>query len=492
MKRKRDINIETTYIPANMQVSRNRIEEVKAKHDIYGKATLAGHKNEPHSSDRDLDETQRALIDETQAFVAITTRLAGAEITERTNAMRALTPMGLDTGLERANIRRQVAEAKDRSRDDLDLAFADRQRALRDLRAFEEHNGLGPLSAIYKDDRAIFIAGLVLLVLGESVFNAFAFEELQERGLVGGLMLAISVGLANVVMGLGTGFLGWRLMAHRQWPLKLLGSLITVVLLTAALALHLALGDLREAITQDAKAQIDFLVILTPRRWFAYHSVPPFVLFAVGLATFCIAALKGRGGSWGIVAPYWHHDVMDRRFRVANRIFEDARENLKAGLQNAFDGELAKLRSRIASETSQLADIRRLAAEAQGIERTLSDSIADEIGRQQIWQRMYRDRNRAVRTTPAPAYFDSYPEFAEWRATRLDLSELSKLAEAAEAMLAHNRERLAELQERILEEQVATVESLLTMFAGSERRAALQVNKDDHILATQASARTPA
>ncbi|MGK3847841.1 hypothetical protein, partial [Enterococcus faecium] len=88
------------------------------------------------------------------------------------------------------------------------------------------------------------------------------------RGLLGGLMLALSVGVANVLMGLGAGFIGFRLMIHRQPMLRLLGIIATVVLLTAGLTLHLALGDLREAIGHDGKAQIDFLVILKPWRWF--------------------------------------------------------------------------------------------------------------------------------------------------------------------------------------------------------------------------------
>ncbi|MDX1922440.1 MAG: hypothetical protein SFW65_04865 [Alphaproteobacteria bacterium] len=473
------INLGRTFVPTSSTYSPKRIEEVKAKHDILGRATAAGRKNEPRSEDVDLDEHQRVLVDETQGFVASVTRLAGAEITQRTNAARALLPYPLDTGLERANIGRQVAEAKDLHRDDLETALKHQQRALRDLRTFEEDNGLGPFSAIYKDDRAMFFALLAILMLGESVFNAFSFEELQDRGLLGGLMLALSVGVANVVMGLGAGFLGFRLMIHRQPALRLLGIGITGVLLTAALALHLALGDLREAISHDAKAQIDFLVILKPWRWFAYSSIPPFVLFAVGLATFFVAALKGRGGSWGIVAPYWQHEVMDRRFRAADRVLEDARANLKNGLQNGFDGELAKLRARLETETANVGEIRRLVSEAQGIERTMNDSIADEIGRQHIWQRTYRDRNRAVRTTPAPAYFDSYPEFEDLRKTRLDVSDLYAVAEQAEKILAQNRSRLAELQQKILTEQTATIEAMLTMVSSAERRAAQQINKDD-------------
>lgn len=479
---KRKVSIESTYIPRNSKFSQERIEAIKAKHDITGKAAIAGRKNEPRSDDRDLDENQRAIVDESLSFVASTTRVAGAETTERSNTIRGLIPAPIETGVERANIRREVAEEKDQHRDELDQAYTTRQRTLRDLRTFEEDNKLGPFSAIYKDDRAMFITVLVLLMLGESVFNAFSFAELQDRGLVGGLLLALSVGVANVVMGLGLGFLGLRLLVHRQHLMRLLGIIITATLSIAGLSLHLALGDLRETITRDASAEINFLVILEPWRWFAYHSIPPFVLFAVGLATFLVAALKGRGGSWGIVAPYWNHEVFDRRYRAANAAFEDAKFNFKNAMQNAFDGELAKVLARLETDTANVIKIRQLVAEAEGVARTLSDSIADEIGRQHIWLRVYRDRNRTVRTTPAPAYFDVYPEFNDLRETRLDLTELHDLAQKAEQVLTENRGRVAELQEKTIEEQIATIDALMTMISSSERRAVQQIQKEDQIL----------
>lgn len=468
-----------SYEPRNSGSSHKRTGEVAGRHQILPRATEAGRKNEPASQETQLDETERGLIEESRGFIGATTRRAGVEITERCNSIRMLTAPPLDTALEQAAIRREVAEAKDRYRDDLDLAHQERQGALRDLRGFEEENRRPPLSAVYKNDTLMFFSVLLALVLGEGLFNAFLFQELQDRGLVGGLVLALTVGLANVLMGLGTGFLGWRLMTHVRPLRRALGIVVTALFMTGALALHLALGDLREAILHDARAQIDFLVILKPQRWFAYTSIPPFVMFAVGIAAYLIAALKGRGGTWGVVAPYWGHDVLDRRFRAADLALQDARENLKDALQNAFDGERAKLRVRHANDREKMDASRKAAAEARGIARTLSDSIDAEIGRLHIWLRMYRDRNRAVRTTPAPAYFETYPAFDDWRSTRLDLSELAELLGAAERRLSENAEKLAALEEKTLDQQVAVIDAMLETMLTSERRSTERVIKDD-------------
>lgn len=476
-----NLSLGTTYVPRSSDFSQKRTEEIKVKHDILGKATIAGRKNEPRSDDTDLDETQRKLVDESQGFIGSATRIAANEITLRTNAAQALMPQLLETAQARANISRQVAEAKDLYRDDVEATSKEEQRAHRDLRTYEEDNDLAPYSAIYKDDRAMFFAMICLLVLLESVFNAFSFEELQDRGLVGGLMLALSVGVANVIMGLGTGYLGFRLLIHKQLKLRLLGTGITAALMTAALALHLALGDLREAITHNGKAQIDFLVVLKPWRWFGYTSIPPFVLFAVGLATYFVAALKGRGGSWGIVAPYWYHEVLDRRYKQTKQELENSKFNLKTGVQNAYDGQISKLTLRFDAETANGNEIRRILNEARGIERTMTDSIEDELARLEILIRMYRDRNLAVRTTPPPSYFRTYPNFDGLRRTRLDLGPLEEIAAKAEQVLAQNRIRLADLQEKVVSEQTQSIAAMLTTITNAVHRAEQQIEKDKDI-----------
>lgn len=478
MDKSTQIKISTTYMPRGSDASRQRIDDIAAKLDIVGRATAAGRKDEPPTTEKQLDATERQLIDESQGFIGAATRLAASKITDHGNAMRSLLPAPLDTTLEEATIKRQATEAEERYGSDLEGAYADRQTAWRDLRGFEEDNRRQPQSAVYKTDALMFWSLLVALILGEGGGNAFLFAELQDRGLIGGLMLALAIGLANVLLGLGTGFLGWRLMTHVKMDRKLLGVALSSLFMNAGLAMHLALGDLREAITRDANARIDFLVILKPSHWFAYTSIPPFVLFAVGVATFVVAALKGRGGTWGIVAPYWSHDVYDRRFHAADAALQDAKENFKDAVQNAYDGERLNLRARLAEGTAALAQIRQLANEAQGIASTLGDAIQEEIGRSHIWLRGYRDHNRAVRTSKAPAYFSTYPSFAEWRSQRLDLSEITRTTAAAEQRVADNAAALAALEAATLREQTLVIDRTLTRIGERRERAEAGLARD--------------
>lgn len=479
MAKKLKIDSHSTFLPVRSDAADRRTKEVMEGLHVYDRAFDAGGRNEPPTSDTLPDECQRAIAAQSDVFVGTLTRITVEEVTERTNAMRLVMPAPLDTDLALSTIRREVAETTQRYTADLDLAYAEASRALRDLRGFEEKNRLAPLSAHYKNDTAMFGSGLVAIAIAEGGLNAFLFQEMQDQGLAGGLMVALAVSFANIFLGLGAGFLGWRLIVHVKPLLRLLGAALTGLFMAAALALHLALGDLREAITHRADAQIDFLVILQPWRWFDYTSPAPFVLFVVGIAAFVVAALKGRGGTWGVVAPYWGHDVFDRRYRAAQAVLLDAKDNLKDALANAFEGERAKLLARHAGDVSNVAEMRRLAAEAQGIARTLKDSIQAELGRLHLWLRAYRDANRQVRTTPAPAYFETYPGFEEWMTSRIDLSELTGLVSEAERMVAANSRDLGALQDLTLEEQIATIERLEEAFGKSEARAGERIARDD-------------
>lgn len=466
------------FVPRDSNFSDRRIHDVAARLDIIGKATAAGNRNEPPASDEDLDEPQRNIVDQSVEFVGGLSRAARSKITDAINEVRDLLPLPLDATLEESTINLAVAEAKDRFGVNLDVAFDHRQRALRSLRRFEIDEGLAPLSATYRKDRLMSNTSLIAIGIAESGGNAFLLQELQTGGWIGAQVLSGGVSGVNILLGLAAGFFGWRLMIHRKRVRQILGIVLTLVFMGGGLALNLAMGDLREAIADDPAAKIDFLVILHPSRYFSYSSIFPAVLFAIGMATFTIAALKGRGGNWGTCSPYWGHDVFDRRFREADGELHDAIEDLKNAIRNSYDAARAQLREQHATSVSRLADIRRIVADAHSTERVLRDSIDAEVGRLETWLRMYRDANRLVRDTSVPAYFGQYPAFEQWR-ERLDLSELSEQLERSEVIAAENGMRLAALEEKTLRAQAEVLAGIDARVEASERNTLKKIKKDD-------------
>ncbi len=492
MAKPANINFDSAFYAPGANAALDRTEEVLSQYRVLEKATEAGRRNEPLTTDESLDDTQLALIEESQSVIAQLGRASRNEVSERIDEMRDLVPTPLNTGLERAAVQRAVVETESAHGDDFARAHGNRDVRLGELRGFEEENGLTPFSANYSDDLFMTLSWLIVIVILEGVFNAFQFQELQAGGLVGGLILALGVGAANVLLGVGTGFFGWRLLRHVSPRMKLLGLIVTVTLMTGALAMHLALGDLREAIGSGNGTAIDFLVILKPWRWFDYTSVSPFVMVAVGIATFVLAAMKCAGGSHSVCSSYWGHDTLDRRFREAEAEVDDARANLRDAVQNAYEAERAKVRTRFEESRDDVTELRRLRGEALSIARRLDDSVTDEIGRQDIWLRKYRDRNRAVRTSPAPAYFERFPDFSALRSVRLDTAELDALAARAEQVLAENEARLIELEETTLADQIAALELLLGTETAIKDRALRNLAQDRDVPGPTAKRRRPA
>jgi hypothetical protein len=479
MKRLRTVTGKS-LVPIGGEVAHRRIESVAIGHRVKERAIEDGLKNEPQTDDIHLSDMQRELIGVARGFVDSSTAAAEGNLAGCRNQIQAIMPASLETGVSLATLRRAIGETKDRYRDEIKRAVREALHATRHQRVFEESNGLRPLSPIYGDDKTTFIGMLVLLVLVEALLNASMLQEVQSGGFIGGLMLAFMVSVANVLLGCGCGYLGWRLLIHVRRSLRVLGGLITSLLMTAAFALHLALADLREAIGRGVPdAHIDFRIVARPWDWFQYSGITPYVLFLVGVLAFIIAALKGRGGTWGTVAIYWNHEVYDRRRRAAEQALEDSKADLKAAVHNVIDEQLARLKARHEADIAHLADIRALATEAHDIVRLLGDAIVEEIERLHIWLTRYGDANRTVRTTTPPASFTVMPDFEELRETRLDTSAVNALVEMAERIVAENGARLAALEEKIQQEGLSQIDAMLTLIAASERLGIASVLKDD-------------
>jgi len=242
--------------------------------------------------------------------------------------------------------------------------------------------------------------------------------------------------------------------------------------------MHAALGELREAVSHDPDARVDFLALLDHRKWLHYSSFPPFVLFVGGIIIFLITAFKSRGGRFGPVAPYWDHDTYDRRHAIARETVEEAKEGLLNSIQESYDGEVSKLRDSHAADVAKLGSIRHIGADAHQITRVLADSIREEIDRVGIWLKAYRSVNVAVRTTLPPAYFHEMPNLQEWYARRLDLSGVDALIAEAERTVDENATTLATLQEKLIRDQTKVLAGVAAEIQASEQRATGRIVKD--------------
>jgi len=465
------IIIDTVIIPTGDNLSHQRVEQVAKKLQIRERAIESGQKNEPASDATDLDETQQTIIREGDHYTLAMARRAKTEIADRENEIRQTMPLPLNTLIEEANIHRQVADTTNRHKDALDQAHQAKDLARRALRGFEESNKLPPESAVYDGDWTMFISILLTLILIESAANGYFLQELGDRGWLGGFSIAVGISVINVMLAFITGFVGWRLIPNVKPLRRMIGWAVTIVGMILAFALLLALADLREAVSHDFNARVDFLTIFDYRKWFRYTTFPPFILLVGGVLIFLITAFKARGGRFGPVAPYWEHEEFDRRHKTAREIVLHAENDLQNSIQDAYNGELSKVRERHAADEIKLDGIRRIAAHAHQITRVLTDSIREEIARVAIWLKLYRDTNRAVRTIPAPAYFYDIPDLQEWYARRLDLAGVDGLVTQAEEIVDANASKLAALQEKLIHEQTQVLARVAAHIDANRERA---------------------
>jgi hypothetical protein len=90
--------------------------------------------------------------------------------------------------------------------------------------------------------------GLLFLLIGiEAGLNGFFFAKGSEFGLLGGIGTAIGISFVNVLFAFVIGLFPMRWLNHRNYLVKLIGLIITVIGLAGILALHGFAAHYRDA-----------------------------------------------------------------------------------------------------------------------------------------------------------------------------------------------------------------------------------------------------
>ena len=91
-------------------------------------------------------------------------------------------------------------------------------------------------------------AGLLVVIIGiESTLNGIFFAKGAQFGLLGGIGTAIGISFANVVVSFAIGLFPMRWINHRNYILKLLGLLLTILGFCAIVGVHGFAAHFRDA-----------------------------------------------------------------------------------------------------------------------------------------------------------------------------------------------------------------------------------------------------
>jgi hypothetical protein len=362
--------------------------------DLLAHARAAGARNLPATSATVPNEVEQAAIHQAQEDhldAARRARDARDHAVAEFDALERSLPerRDLDRVVERAQERVEAELGSDRSVkercEDLHRAHLALRRLIRELGLAREPR--------YPASRLLHYGLIAALFVLEAVVNAGFFARLSPDGLSGGVLLAAGVALVNVGLGLLAGDVLLRHLHHpRHHRLAQVGLILYG---TATIACNLVVAHMRDIALTASSASSEFPVL----------SFESWLLFALGV----ISSLMAARAAYLADDPAPGFGRAHRRFVQAQREFRSAQEGLHARLlayvQAIPDGCAAVL-TRMRDGLGHLVKIRLRVNEV--IEVYDGDRVRCETTCTHVL-RVYRGENRAVRTSPAPQYFEDYP-----------------------------------------------------------------------------------
>ncbi|QUS38081.1 hypothetical protein RPMA_03840 [Tardiphaga alba] len=250
--------------------------------------------------------------------------------------------------------------------------------------------------------KMIFKIGLlaVLFVIEVAVNGSF-LAKANQSGILGGLSVAFVFAAFNILVSYFCGLVPIRLLNHRNWLLKFVGLMSLILYLALAVVLNLALAHVRE-IPPDILVDVDRealrRLIEAP---FGLHELQSWLLVGIGIVFSVVAMVDGLM----TFDPYIGYTALERRWQTANDRYRNAKDELNERLRDirddaaeAMNGAERDLAIRRSEYDSLLVNRGRLSQKfvdhQNQIERATNALL-----------QIYREANRRVRSTPAPAHF---------------------------------------------------------------------------------------
>jgi len=408
----------------------------------------------PHADD--LSPAERAIIETVAAERARVDQARQEAKSEAERRLRALAPTPQDFAGPALDARLALKQAAGRVAHEWSSAGARAGQARADLEAFKRANNLRR-AAVYPKSTLLQTGLLFCAAVFEALFSAALFAEDDARGLLGGAVTAIGLSGANVTLGFLAGFLGLRYLQHVRAPMKAMGALAFAAFALLALMLNLFAADWRDRMAEAAGRQIDMGSDASFQLWSLLQLQSPqaIILLMLGAGVWVFATLKGYSG---FDDPYPDYGKMARAAEDTADSHSDFRADARLELEAPINAARAALAARMEKMRAEF-DAMNKAFDSAAAKMELLDSKAralDEAAAGAIY--LYRQENAALRTSPAPAYFNSAPPAA---GPMLDaLSASASMIDDARARLSEAQAQSAQALEGLLAELDAATKSL--------------------------------
>jgi len=360
------------------------------------------------------------------------------------------------------------------------LRCRDEERVARQhLKKFRASEGI-TRPAEMPSSRVFHFAIVAVVIVLESAANMYFFAQGSELGLLGGLLQALIVSLANVGLAVATGMFVLPYLNHRR-PSAVMSASFGLSLFVGFIAFfNLAASHYRDLLEVDFDgAMVQALPSLMHDP--AALSFNSLTLFGVGLLAAGLGLYKGYTSD----DRYPGLGRAQRRYMAARARFEVEVDKVRNSLIDTA--------CRVREETAALlkCNVERLASVASLLEEVRTAEQGYENLRGQLETechhnlRRYREANQLVRDLvkhPAPDYFKQYPKFENALGGRELFGNQLQLAEKTLQREHDEQDRLvesvAQLNIEMARRVQATSDRIDAFVAGASDQLDLEISVD--------------
>jgi hypothetical protein len=440
------------YVPSTLTFPQLDLEAMSETLQLRERAEKDGRENRPPSDALQPNRVEPEIQDLVQEEYARAVDIyrQGLENYDRRIYGTAIETLGVEIVGAAQDAVSEYTRVAHQAQDEIHL---DRKNLDEVEKEFEDFRSSHMLSRGCRSPEGHFVhVGVILLVLlADAIINGYFLSSRDEFGLLGGILQAIIVAAANVLLGVFAGRLALPNIIHKS-PLRRIGGVIALSILSVLiLGLNLSFAHYRDLFTLgvgNPEQRALFDVVETP---FLLHDVKSWWLAGIGLLFAFISLIDGF--KWD--DPYPGYGEVARRREVRREEYQDRKhlwlESLKERRERARTevGEIRRDIDMMQGEILQASIGRRSFTAAFFAHVTHLESAANQL------IDTYRDANRRIRTTPSPVYFEQ-----RWRLSQteipaqgeVDRDHLKKQVEGITASLSDALTRIHETHDQTIGE----------------------------------------
>jgi len=385
-------------------------DKVAENLDVDFLARQSGEQEMPATNATTLDGNERKIVHVFEEDAQDTAQRANSKLQICRRSIDQLDMQSEEQTVESAKKRYESESAAmlQECRDNLKPYIAKRTELRAEFKAFQQENNLTKRGAKDSDTKLLFIAGLGIIFVSESVMNAFFFAAGSDFGLIGGWIKAMQYALVNLMVAFGVTLAFVRQVNHINRFRKAIGILGIVGLLVFVPVFNFFVGHFREIFAHSPEEAQTLAVQSFRANPFALATAESWLLLVVGVVFAAIAIYEG----YHIEDPYPGYGPLDRRLQKASDEYIEEKEEIRirlAGLKNSIVEKLDDVRDSVLEKQDELADLSSMAD-------TIRTRFEMHLG---LLKRCcnvvlsgYRQTNLGVRETPPPPHFHQNYEFS--------------------------------------------------------------------------------